>query len=166
MRNIFISYRRADAGGHAQTLHHRLAGWFDDGAELFFDGLNIDSGQDFPQRLQQAVDAASVVLVLIGPDWLEAINRRAQLPGLDFVRVEVEHALQRAAGGQPVRVLPVLLGGAVMPSAHCLVSELQSTLGPLFKLDANAFSRGKLDDLGTPVCAPAPPDCRCTPGPA
>jgi hypothetical protein len=33
-QTIFISYRRADAQGHAQYLHHRLAGWFDDKTEL------------------------------------------------------------------------------------------------------------------------------------
>lgn len=67
---IFISYRRADAQGHAQNLHHRLATWFDEQTELFFDTQNLESGQDFPQRLVDGIDAAAVVLVLIGPGWL------------------------------------------------------------------------------------------------
>ena len=76
MSSIFISYRRADAQGHAQNLHYRLAGWFDDAA-LFFDAQSIDSGQDFPQRLAQAVNGAAVVLVLIGPGWMPAADPQA-----------------------------------------------------------------------------------------
>jgi hypothetical protein len=63
-RTVFISYRRADAQGYAQNLHYRLASWFDHQAELFFDAANIESGQDFPQRLVDGIDAAAVVLVL------------------------------------------------------------------------------------------------------
>ncbi len=48
MSLIFISYRRSDAQGHAQNLHHRLCGWFKSDDELFFDAQNIDSGDDFP----------------------------------------------------------------------------------------------------------------------
>jgi hypothetical protein len=83
--SIFISYRRADTGGHAGRLHDRLAQWFDADA-LFYDLDSIDSGQVFPARLEQAVNAASVVLMLIGPDWLAELNRRASVAETDFVR--------------------------------------------------------------------------------
>ena len=89
--SIFISYRRSDAAGHAGRLHDRLAQWFDAGA-LFFDTEHIQPGEHFPQRLIDGIDAAKVVLVLIGVDWLSEINRRATLPDTDFVRAEVEHA--------------------------------------------------------------------------
>ncbi len=146
MTSIFISYRRADAQGHAQHLHHRLAGWFDDASELFFDAQHIDSGDDFPQRLAAGVDAAAVVLVLIGPGWLDEINRRASLPEVDFVRREVEQALRRFDAGQPVSVIPVLLGGAGMPSASAFAAPLQGGLAALCKRDAHAFQPGKQDD--------------------
>ena len=93
--SIFISYRRLDAAGHAgrlhDRLHDRLAQWFDAGT-LFFDTEHIQPGEHFPQRLIDGIDAAKVVLVLIGVDWLSEINRRATLPDTDFVRAEVEHA--------------------------------------------------------------------------
>ena len=143
---VFISYRRADAQGHAQNLHHRLAGWFDDTSELFFDAQHIESGQHFPQRLAQALSDASVVLVLIGPGWLEELNRRAALPEVDFVRHEVEEAMGRLQAGQPVCVIPVLLGAAPMPSAGGFAAPLQATLSPLCSLDAHAFAGGKQDD--------------------
>ncbi len=128
MSSIFISYRRADAQGHAQNLHHRLAGWFDDTHELFFDAQHIDSGADFPQRLVDGVNAAAVVLVLIGPGWLGEVNRRASLAEVDFVRREVEQALRRAEQGQAVCVIPVLLDGAAMPSAAAFAAPLQAGL--------------------------------------
>lgn len=145
MGSIFISYRRADAAGHAQNLHDRLSGWFDAEKELFFDGANIDSGQDFPQRLTDAVDAAAVVLVLIGPGWLDEINRRSSNPEVDFVRLEVEQALQRLQAGQDLCVIPVLLGGGPMSAVSALAEPLQTGIGSLCRLDAHAF-QGKQDD--------------------
>ncbi len=72
MGMIFISYRRADAGGHAGRLFDRLRHWFD--AEvIFYDLDGIDIGEVFPERIEYAVNHAAVVLVLIGPDWLEKI---------------------------------------------------------------------------------------------
>ena len=87
--SIFISYRRLDAGGHAGRLHDRLAQWFDADA-LFFDTEHITPGDHFPPRLVDGVDCAKVVLVLIGPEWLNEINRRATLADTDFVRNEGE----------------------------------------------------------------------------
>ncbi len=145
MSSIFISYRRGDAQGHAQNLHYRLAGWFDDAA-LFFDAQSIDSGQDFPQRLVQGVDGAAVVLVLIGPGWLDEINRRASLLEVDFVRQEVEHAMRRLQRGDAVCVIPVLLGGATMPSIGGFAEPLKYGLTPLCRLDAHAFQPGKQAD--------------------
>jgi Tetratricopeptide repeat/TIR domain len=142
---IFISYRRADAQGHAQNLHHRLAGWFDDRTELFFDVENIDSGQHFPQRLADEVSSASVILVLIGPGWLEEINRRAGLAEVDFVREEVEQTLRRRERGE-VHVIPVLLGSAGMPAPSALAEPLKASLAGLFTIDAHTFRYDKQED--------------------
>lgn len=146
MSRIFISYRRQDTGGHAQNLHNRLCSWFDAQAELFFDTASIESGDVFPQTIQAALDAASVVLVLIGPGWLEELNRRSALPGVDFVRHEVATALQRQQQGQAL-VVPVLLGGATMPSAADLADTLRAELAGLCALDAHGFHfQGKQAD--------------------
>jgi hypothetical protein len=148
--SIFISYRRSDAGGYAQNLHHRLAGWFNEQTELFFDIGSIDSGQDFPQRLADEIDRAAVVLVLIGPDWLAEINRRGSAlqngSEVDFVRHEVARALQRLRDGQSLCVIPVLYGGAAMPSASSLAETLRVDIAPLCRIDAHAFQSGKLAD--------------------
>ena len=142
--SIFISYRRSDAAGHAGRLHDRLAQWFDAGA-LFFDTEHIQPGEHFPQRLIDGIDAAKVVLVLIGVDWLSEINRRATLPDTDFVRAEVEHALRRRGGANPPTVIPVLMGTDKLPRAADLHETLRAGLLPLLPLDPHTF-RGKNAD--------------------
>src|SRR5689334_346487 len=109
--SVFISYRRSDTAGHSGRLFDRLKLWFDNDA-LFYDLDSIDSGDVFPERLEAAVGGAKVVLVLIGPDWVAEINRRAALSRVDFVRVEVELALHLNAANRTPKVIPVLLGGA------------------------------------------------------
>ena len=51
MSAIFLSYRRADAEGHAGRLWDRLRLWFDPEA-LFYDQGRIDSGEVFPERIK------------------------------------------------------------------------------------------------------------------
>jgi hypothetical protein len=43
---IFISYRRADAGGHGRALHEYLSRRFGD-ERVFFDRSSIESGDGF-----------------------------------------------------------------------------------------------------------------------
>ena len=142
--SIFISYRRSDAAGHAGRLHDRLAQWFDAGA-LFFDTEHIRPGEHFPQRLVDGIDAAKVVLVLIGADWLSEINRRAALTDTDFVRAEVEHALRRLGEANAPTVIPVLMGIATLPAVADLHASLRAAIAPLLPLDAHTF-QGKNAD--------------------
>jgi TIR domain len=142
--SVFISYRRSDAGGHAGRLFDRLKLWFDADV-LFYDMDSIQSGDIFPQRLELAVSGANVVLVLIGPDWLAEINRRATLAAVDFVRIEIELALRlQIANGSP-KVIPVLLGGAKPPSLADLHENLRAGLQRLPSLDVHEF-QGKNTD--------------------
>ncbi len=142
--DLFISYRRADTGGHAGRLYDRLRYWFDDAA-LFYDLDGIDMGESFSDTIEAAVVGASVVLVVIGPDWLEEINRRVAEPEVDFVRREVELALARRKEEHPPVIVPVLMGGAVMPSATQFHEALQPALTGLCTLDAHTF-QGKQTD--------------------
>ena len=144
MAAIFISYRRSDSGGHAGRLFDRLSHWFDADA-LFYDLDGIDAGDTFPASIASALGAAKVVLVLIGPDWLATLNERAGKPDVDYVRHEVEAALQRHAAGNGMRVVPVLFGGTAMPSAPQFAPALQASLSALCALDAHEF-RGKQAD--------------------
>lgn len=132
---IFISYRRDDAAGHARLLFEKLSGWF--GADrVFFDQDALQAGDPFPQKLDDAVRAASVTLAVIAKDWLSILNQRASQPGVDVVRQELSLALELQAGDSSRWVVPVLMGGAQMFAAHDLVDSVRNDLARLCGLDA------------------------------
>jgi TIR domain/PASTA domain len=119
---VFISYRREDSEGQARALSIAL-GELIGKDSVFMDVDSIALGRDFRQVLQQRLQACEIVLVLIGPNWLEAKdgagNRRLDNPG-DFVRQEIASALKRS-----IVVTPVLLQGASMPGPDRLPPDLQ-----------------------------------------
>ncbi|MBA4214151.1 MAG: hypothetical protein C0449_13830 [Polaromonas sp.] len=123
MDGIFISYRRDDSAGYAGRLYDRLAAQF--GADrVFMDVAGIELGTDFVTAIEQAVGSCKVLIVVIGDEWLsttDAAGRRRLDDPHDFVRLETSVALERE-----IRVVPVLVGGALMPRAEELPPELKS----------------------------------------
>ena len=111
---IFINYRRDDLIGMAGRLHDRLAQTFGHD-NLFIDVDNIPVGADFVAHLNSQVAGCNVLLVVIGPNWLNAKDesggRRIDDPD-DFVAIEIAAALTR-----DIRVIPVLVDGARVPKA-------------------------------------------------
>jgi hypothetical protein len=129
MANIFINYRREDSIGSAGRLHDRLAQTFGQ-KNLFMDVDSIPAGVDFVADLNSQVAACDVVLVVIGPNWLDAKDetgqRRLDNPD-DFVAIEIAAALARN-----IRVIPVLVDGARMPKAD----KLPDAIKPLVRRNA------------------------------
>lgn len=121
-RSLFLSYRRVDSGGYAGRLSDALEARFGAGS-VFHDVDTILPGTDFAAAIESAIAAASVVLVLIGDDWIDARDatgtRMLDRPD-DFVRLEVASAL---ASGKTV--LPLLVEAARMPAAADLPPDLQ-----------------------------------------
>jgi hypothetical protein len=119
---IFINYRREDSIGAAGRLHDRLVQAFGRN-NIFMDVDNIPAGVDFVAHLNSQVAACNVVLVVIGPHWLdakdEAGQRRINHPD-DFVAIEIAAALSR-----DIRVIPVLVDGANIPKASDLPDSLK-----------------------------------------
>src|SRR6185437_9100205 len=118
--SVFVSYRREDGGDAAGRLADRLVDRL--GAErVFMDVDAIEPGMDYVEAITRAVEACDVLVAVIGPSWLSAAGkhgRRLDDPH-DWVRVEVGTALKRG-----VRVIPVLMGGAVMPGRDDLPDDL------------------------------------------
>ena len=137
MPSIFISYRRNDSGGHAGRLYDRLRLWFEED-ELFFDVNSIDCGADFPQEIDQAITSVKAVIVIIGPDWIETINKRVNDQLTDFVRREISIALDRKLKNK-VEIFPVLVGQATMPLPTELHDELKVVIGKLLYYQAVEF---------------------------
>lgn len=124
---IFISYRRADSAANVGRLFDWLTRQFGEQPirfdDVFVDTDGIQPGDDFVEVLQQRLATADIVLVIIGPQWLSIANANGRRldQANDFVRLEVAGAL--AAGK---RVIPVLVGGAAMPSAEQLPEPLRA----------------------------------------
>jgi beta-lactam-binding protein with PASTA domain len=154
MAGIFISYRREDAAGHAGRLFDGLRARFD---QVFLDVSGIDAGVDFVEAISDAVGGCDLLLVVMGRQWLpstDARGRRRIDDPSDFVHIEVKAALERG-----IRVIPVLVEGALMPSAD----ELPQPLQPLARRQAfelrdtrwEADVEGLVDQIRGVLRAPA-----------
>lgn len=126
MPRIFISYRRADSRTMTGRISDRLSYAF--GADnVFKDVDDIPLGSDFRDVIHDAVAKTDVLLVIIGSQWVSITDpsgrRRLDDPN-DFVRIEVEAGLRR---DNPVVVIPVLVGGAAMPTEV----DLPESIDPL-----------------------------------
>lgn len=131
MPGIFISYRRDDTQGFAGRLAHDLSRAL--GPEQVFSDIEIPFGSDFGEVLHRAIAASDALLVVIGRRWAADAGegRRSRLfDADDWVRTEIEAALS-----QGKVIIPVLVGGAVMPPAMALPETIQQ----LTRIQAASF---------------------------
>src|SRR5262245_52569809 len=95
-QKIFISYRRDDSAASALSIGQYLENEF--GRKNVFIDIDMRAGVKFPTVLEQRLAECKVMLVLIGPNWLNAQDeehrRRLDDPD-DWVRLEITHALKR-----------------------------------------------------------------------
>lgn len=135
---IFISYRRADSGGWARSLHDKLEEQLGPG-HLFRD-VAMQGGVDFHQHVESLLDRCEVLLAVIGKHWTSITDadghRRLDNPD-DLVRREIARALERP----DVQVIPVLVDGAQMPTKH----ELPPDLAPLSRHQACELTDSRWD---------------------
>ena len=128
-KSIFICYRRADADITGRihdcleqdTLVRQLG--------VFRDIEDIPLGTRYPDVLKNMLSSCSLMLVIIGKNWLSEKLEDAT----DFLRIEVEHALQRN-----IPVIPVLVHGAKLPAKE----ELPDTLAELSLFQAIELKSG------------------------
>src|SRR5687767_11092237 len=121
MPGVFISYRREDCPGHAGRLFDRLRARFGTDS-VFIDVAGIEAGVDFVEALEKAVASCDVLLAIIGREWVTSADRKGGRrldDPRDFLRLEIFTALKRN-----VRVIPVLVEDAPMPSADALPDDL------------------------------------------
>jgi hypothetical protein len=84
---------------------------------------NIPIGADFRHVISEAVSRCTVLLAVIGRDWVTVMNeqklRRLDDPN-DFVRIEIETALKH-----DIPVVPLLVREAAMPREEELPPSLR-----------------------------------------
>lgn len=139
---IFISYRRNDSAGHAGRLRADLAKRY--GEDKVFMDLEIEPGVDFIDTIRESVGSCAVLLALIGRYWLTMTDENSGMRRLDspddFVRTEIATALERK-----IRVIPVVVHGAHMPTASTLLENLK----PLARRQAHEITDSRWDfDVG------------------
>jgi uracil-DNA glycosylase len=139
MTKIFINYRRLDSEGYAGRLYDHLSKYFE-AFNIFMDVENIEPGVDFVAALDEAVAVCDVVLVVIGPHWLVLKNEMGERrldEWDDFVRIEIERGISHNK-----LVIPVLVGGARMPSTKQLPETIEMlTRRNAFVLSHRHFGR-------------------------
>jgi formylglycine-generating enzyme required for sulfatase activity len=151
---IFISYRRSDSQANTDRIYASLVKAFGRKA-IFKDVDDIPPGVDFPSYLQNKVQDAKIVLIIIGKQWASAAYEDGSLrlnDPEDFVRVEVELALKMRAAW----VIPILVNNASMPNPNHLpesiraisrLNAMQVRNDPDFENDIKRLIR-KLNELG------------------
>ncbi len=119
MPKIFLSYRRQDSAGVAGRIYDRLRARFGDDA-IFMDIDAIPFGLDFREHISSAVNQCDILLAVIGRNWAGETGtpRRIDDPR-DFVRIEIESALERN-----IPVVPILIDHSRMPGEADLPPSL------------------------------------------
>jgi len=130
---IFISYRRQEASYLAAWLHDWLSSRFGTG-RVFLDIDSIKPGVDFIKAIELGIRQSAALVVIIGPQWLavDHYGRRRVDDSADPVRLEIETALFRN-----IHIIPVLLDGAVMPTA----TDLPVSVRTITRLNAVSIRR-------------------------
>lgn len=147
MSGLFISYRREVDAGWAGRLAADLKRDLPD-RPVFHDIASIEIGEDFGIAIERALGHCAVLLVVIGPRWLDVQHphggRRIDDED-DWVRIEILTGLQGN-----LRVVPVLMGGAAMPRGN----QLPDGLKPLVRRNAHEITDKRWDyDVGELVKA-------------
>ncbi|MGH3938623.1 MAG: tetratricopeptide repeat protein [Pseudonocardiaceae bacterium] len=123
---IFVNYRTVDARFGAAAAHHFLVGRFG-AARVFLDHVSMTPGAVYPAELRAGLEQASVLVVLIGPDWLarepDSETRRLVDREGDWVRREIRRALER-----DIAIIPVLLDGTRLPTPGSLPADISGLL--------------------------------------
>ena len=104
---IFINYRREDSISIAGRLYDRLSQTFGQ-KNIFMDVDHIPAGVDFVTHLNSQVAACNIILVVIGPHWLEAKDENGgrRLDSPDDLRRHRD-----ATAAREIRAIPVLVDG-------------------------------------------------------
>jgi hypothetical protein len=120
--SLAISYYHKDLPGTAWALYFKLVERFGE-ENVFFDHGTLRPGMQWREEIGAHFDAASVVLALIGPEWMSSLTARQRRGDEDFVAQEIDLALR---DGPRVSVIPVLVDEAPPPDADRLPPMLRA----------------------------------------
>jgi hypothetical protein len=137
---IFVSYRRDDARCFAE----RIRDWFMMAYErenVFMDFDAIPPFVRFEDFIIEQIKKVDVMLVIIGPNWLDILKERMARPDeVDYVRLEIRMGLEMGK-----LVAPILVDGAAAPDPDDLPPEIR----PIMQANAPRLDGGRqfLDNI-------------------
>jgi hypothetical protein len=134
MPKIAISYRRTDSDATGR-IYDRLVQRY--GTETVFRDIDtIPFGFDFRNAIHDALTDTDILLAIIGPNWRGVASDGSSRinEANDLVRIEIETALKRN-----IPVIPVLIGGSVMPKP----TELPESLSEFSFRNAATIDSGR-----------------------
>ncbi len=122
---IFINYRQDDTEIFADKLKDLFNSYLPP-RSWFLDTESIDYGEGIPEAVLRHLEKSKVLLVLIGPQWVNATDTdgdRRLLQPYDWVRREIEIAKE-----QEKRIIPIVYGRADFKNkaAHWLKKKVPS----------------------------------------
>jgi hypothetical protein len=123
-KNVFVSYRREESAHVAGRIYDHLEREFGVG-NVFFDVEDIPVGVDFRSHIRNALLKSQALVLVMGKQWADRFRGSATWFSwrvsrtIDYVRVEIELALDHN-----VRILPLLVDGAHMPSETDLPAKI------------------------------------------
>jgi hypothetical protein len=131
---LFICYRRADTGVIGGRIHDLLTRRLR-ADRVFMDVYANQGGEHWNSRVRQALNAARILLPLIGPDWEKVSLPNEGRPRLwnqnDLVRQEIEAAVK-----ENKEIVPLLIDRKDFPKLDCIPRELH----PIFDKHALSIS--------------------------
>ncbi len=106
---MFINYRRTDSQQAAFAFYFQLRAQLGPGS-VFMDRSGISAGDVWHRRLLEKIELATVILALMGPNWLKSADeygrRRLDMPD-DWVRKELAAALKPGKTVIPILLTPL-----------------------------------------------------------
>lgn len=121
-RKVFVNYRRVDNPDFVE----RIRDWFMQryGRDnVFMDFDNIPPFTRFADFIRERVRECDVLVAIIGPQWLNLMQERIQIDGEDFVRIEIQLALE-----EKKLIAPICIKGAPLPRREDLPPDLRPLL--------------------------------------
>jgi formylglycine-generating enzyme required for sulfatase activity len=130
---LFVNYRRADHPEFVETIRtwflHRY------GREnVFMDFDSIPEFARFEDFIRETVRECDALVAIIGPRWIELIREREASGKPDYVRAELEEALQHGKV-----IAPICIRGADPPP----LDQVPESLHPVFDRQFARLRDGK-----------------------
>ena len=120
---VFVNYRHTDSPGRAAMIHAALEARLDE--HVFLDTDDIAPGGEIAEKIEATLRIARVLIVVIGPHWLDPVKELGNMRLIDrkddWVRHEIRTALRLG-----IAVVPVYVDEAAPLNSSWLPADIRA----------------------------------------